>query len=43
MASWLPPPRARAVLRFYEDLSVAEAADRPGCSPGTVKRHQVRR
>lgn len=33
------PDRQRAVvvLRFYDDLSVAEAATAMGCAPGTVK------
>jgi RNA polymerase sigma-70 factor (sigma-E family) len=35
----LLPPRQRAVLvlRFYDDLSVAEAATAMRCAPGTIK------
>ena len=38
------PPRQRAtlVLRFYCDLSVEQAAQALGCSPGTVKSQTAR-
>lgn len=34
--------RAVIVLRFYLDLSVADSADRLGCSTGTIKTHTSR-
>jgi RNA polymerase sigma factor (sigma-70 family) len=38
------PPRQRAVLvlRYFEDMTEAEAADALGCSIGTVKSHASR-
>lgn len=35
-----PQERTAVVLRFYEDMSVAEAADAMGLALGTVKRYQ---
>jgi len=37
LAALTPRQRAVVVLRFYDDLSVAQTADALGCSPGTVK------
>jgi RNA polymerase sigma factor (sigma-70 family) len=34
-----PQERVCVVLRFYEDLTVPETADRTGLAPGTVKRY----
>ncbi|TDO69551.1 RNA polymerase sigma-70 factor (sigma-E family) [Kribbella sp. VKM Ac-2571] len=34
-----PRERACVVLRYYEDLTVAEVAAELGCAEGTVKRH----
>ncbi|MFD7158255.1 SigE family RNA polymerase sigma factor [Kribbella sp. NPDC059898] len=39
LATLSPKQRACVVLRYYEDLSVAEVADELGCAEGTVKRH----
>jgi predicted RNA polymerase sigma factor len=38
------PARQRAVLvlRYYEDLSEADIAERLGCAPGTVKSSAAR-
>jgi RNA polymerase sigma-70 factor (ECF subfamily) len=39
LATLAPQERAVVVLRFYEDLTVAEVADRMQLAPGTVKRY----
>ncbi|NUR94279.1 MAG: sigma-70 family RNA polymerase sigma factor, partial [Kribbellaceae bacterium] len=39
LATLSPKQRAAVVLRYYEDLSVAEIAAELGCAEGTVKRH----
>src|SRR2546428_3577384 len=44
LASLPPRQRAATVLRYYEDLPVAEIADRMGAAEGTIKAllHQAR-
>ena len=39
LATLRPRPRACVVLRFYDDLTVPEIAERLGLAPGTVKRY----
>lgn len=39
LATLRPRLRACVVLRFYDDLTVPEIADRLGLAPGTVKRY----
>lgn len=39
LATLSPRQRACVVLRYYEDLTVAEVAEELGCAEGTVKRH----
>ena len=39
LADLAPQERASVVLRFYEDLTVPEVAQRLGISPGSVKRY----
>jgi len=42
LARLAPRQRATVVLRYYCDLSVEEAAEVLGCSPGTVKSQTAR-
>jgi RNA polymerase sigma-70 factor (sigma-E family) len=42
LATLSPRQRAVVVLRYYEDLTEAEAAQVLGCSMGTVKAHHAR-
>lgn len=39
LATLAPQERAAVVLRFYEDLTIIEVADRMQLAPGTVKRY----
>lgn len=39
LASLSPRQRACVVLRYYDDLPLAQIAERLGCGVGTVKRH----
>lgn len=39
LARLSPRQRACVVLRFYEDMTVADIAEQLGCSDGAVKRH----
>lgn len=39
LATLAPQERASVVLRFYEDLTIADIADQMQLAPGTVKRY----
>jgi RNA polymerase sigma factor (sigma-70 family) len=39
LATLAPQERAAVVLRFYEDMPIADVAERMGLAPGTVKRY----